>query len=56
MIEATLRPGFDRLAARLAEQAKTNAEASAETRLRETRQDASRWRKARLLWPLFTKG
>lgn len=44
------------LAARLSQKAKTLTEAQvAESRLGKTR-SASRWRKAALLWPLFTKG
>jgi len=31
------------------------ARAQAETTLRATRADASRWRRPGLLWPLFTK-
>ena len=41
------------LAARLAERARTLAVAHAETIQRARRSDAGRWRKARLLWPLF---
>jgi hypothetical protein len=42
-------------AARLAEQAARLAAARAESRLRSRRGDPSRWRRASLLWPLFTK-
>ncbi len=42
---------FDALAARLAERAAALAEARAERRRR-----TDWWRRARLLWPLFTKG
>lgn len=43
-------------AARLSQKAKTLAEAQvAENRLSRAR-SANRWRKAALLWPLFTKG
>jgi hypothetical protein len=46
---------FDALAARLIERARLLGEAAAET-VRNTRRDpASAWRKARLLWPSFTK-
>jgi len=54
MIEATTdaRASF---AARLANRARLLAEAEAETRLRSQRADSSRWRNARLLWPLFSR-
>jgi hypothetical protein len=42
---------FAALAARLADKARALAEARAEVR-----KSATRWRSARLLWPLFTKG
>ena len=42
-------------AVRLAAQAASLARARAETALRARRGDASRWRRAALLWPLFTK-
>ena len=54
MIEARTDPGFDVLAARLAARAATLAAARVETL--EQRGGPSRWRLARLLWPLFTKG
>ncbi len=48
--------GFDALAARLIERARTLAAARVtDTRLSKT-QPAARWRRAALLWPLFTKG
>jgi hypothetical protein len=43
---------FDALAARLAAKARALAEARAAT----SHAEASRWRRAVLLWPLFTKG
>jgi len=43
---------FDALATRLAAKARALAEARAATRPTEP----SRWRRAVLLWPLFTKG
>lgn len=45
--------GFDRLAARLTLAAERIAQANAE---RSASDPASRWRRAALLWPLFTKG
>ncbi|MCW1401206.1 hypothetical protein OKA06_02235 [Novosphingobium sp. MW5] len=54
MISASL--DLAALAGRLSQKAKAIAEAQvAESRLGKTR-SASRWRKAVLLWPLFTKG
>lgn len=41
------------LAARLAAKAAALAQAAAENRVRSRRADGSRWRKARLIWPLF---
>ena len=41
--------------ASLADKAERLAKAAAENRLRATRADTSRWRRANLLWPLFTK-
>ena len=41
------------LVTRLAERARVLAMARAETIYRARRSDAGRWRKARLLWPLF---
>lgn len=56
MITAKTEPDFAALAARLAGKAKALAEAQAQdARLGQTR-SAGRWRKAALLWPLFTKG
>lgn len=45
-----------RFAARLADKARQLAEAKAEERVRARRGEARRWRLARLLWPVFTKG
>ena len=45
--------GFDRLAVRLASAANRIALASTQ---RSAIDPASRWRRAALLWPLFTKG
>lgn len=56
MIAANARNAFDALAARLMARAAVLARASAETRLLARRHDETRWRRARLLWPLFTKG
>lgn len=56
MITAKLDPDLTALGARLASKAKALAEAKVEdTRLGQTR-SPGRWRKAALLWPLFTKG
>ncbi len=56
MISAKLDPNLAALAARLAGKAQVLAEAQAQdARLGQTR-SAGRWRKASLLWPLFTKG
>lgn len=41
---------------RLTAKAAALARAAAENRHREGRADSARWRKARLLWPLFTRG
>lgn len=49
-------PGFAALARRLAAKAGSLAEAKAENAAHERRGDPARWRKARLLWPLITKG
>lgn len=56
MIETTVEPAPARLAARLARRAGDLARAHAEDTLRAARADPWRWRKAQLLWPLFTKG
>jgi len=54
VIEAKTAPGAG-LAARLAARAAQVAVAAAETRLLARRGDPTRWRRARLLWPLFAK-
>ena len=41
--------------ARLTAKAATLARAAAENRLRAARSDPARWRRAALLWPLFTR-
>ncbi len=56
MISAETRPDFAALAARLVSRAKRIAEAQAEQATLARRSDPTRWRKAALLWPLFTKG
>lgn len=56
MITAKLDPDLAALAARLAGKAKALAEAQAQDALLGQTGSASRWRKAALLWPLFTKG
>ena len=56
MISVQTRPDFTALAARLVAMARTLGEAQAEQTALERRGDPSRWRKAALLWPLFSKG
>lgn len=56
MIEARTVTDFAALAARLAEKARSLAEARAQALALQGRNDPLRWRSARLLWPLFTKG
>jgi hypothetical protein len=55
VIKADIAEKGRAFAARLAEQATKLAVARAESRLRARRDDPSRWRRAGLLWPLFTK-
>jgi hypothetical protein len=45
-----------RLASRLSARAASLAAATAENHSRRRRQDPVRWRRADLLWPLFSKG
>ena len=54
MISAEIS-GRESFAARLAARARKLAQARAETLLRARRNDAWRWRKPGLLWPLFGK-
>jgi hypothetical protein len=54
MISATSEPRPQGFAAHLAAKAKALAQARAEARLRQAKEDPRRWRTARLLWPLFT--
>ena len=56
MISAQPKPAFDALARRLAAKARLLAEAAGEARALARRDDPGRWRNARLVWPLFTKG
>ncbi len=56
MIRALLPHGTRSFARQLARKASALAQARAENRLLERRADPSRWRTARLLWPLFTSG
>ena len=56
MISAETSPDFASLAVRLAAKARALAEAHAERNALARRSDPARWRKAGLLWPLFTKG
>lgn len=53
MIAASLAGAFERLATRLSARAAALAEAAAVEKARPN--DPLRWRKASLLWPLFTK-
>ena len=48
--------GLDRLIARIGQAADRLARAEAERRRLATRTPARAWRKASLVWPLFTKG
>lgn len=52
MISAEPEPSLETLASRLAARAKALAEARAIAR----RAGEGRWRRAKLLWPLFAKG
>ncbi len=56
MISGDAATGFDALAVRLEQKAKAIAEAAARSSSLGARGDPLRWRSARLLWPLFTKG
>lgn len=56
MIGARIERQSARLAENLARKAASLATAHAEARRRTARADPLRWRMARLLWPLFTKG
>lgn len=56
MISAATVPELSALAKALAAKAEMIARARAETIARERRSDPARWRQARLLWPLLTKG
>ena len=56
MISAAVTPDFAALAQRLEAKAAALAKARAESVARAARGDPARWRDARLLWPLTTKG
>jgi hypothetical protein len=56
MITVETRLDFAALASRLVAMARTLGEAQAEQSALALRGDPARWRKAALLWPLFTKG
>jgi hypothetical protein len=56
MMSPDIGPAFAALSTRLTAKARALAEARAETNALARRSSALRWRKARLLWPLFTKG
>lgn len=55
MILARFAPDLDAFAKRMAARAGQLAQARIENAEAERRGDPLRWRKARLLWPLFTK-
>jgi hypothetical protein len=55
MIDAKLTDSSGNFAARLATRAALLARAYGESLLRERHADSARWRRATLLWPLFTK-
>ena len=56
MISAAFNAASAALADRLAAKARALAEARTENAVLARRGDPLRWRKAALLWPLFTKG
>ncbi len=56
MIRAEPDRSFTALAARLERRARDLAEAHVQQRRLARVRDARRWRRAALLWPLFTKG
>jgi hypothetical protein len=56
MIRGTTGDGFERLAARLTRKAAAMAVATRSSRRLERKNDPTRWRRAELLWPFFTKG
>ena len=56
MISANLDPGLAGLAERLVARAAKMAAARRDAILAARRDGAGHWRKARLLWPLFTQG
>jgi len=56
MIAADPGPSFAVLAKRLTGKAVALAEAHKGAALLQAREDPRRWRRAALLWPLFTKG
>ncbi|MDE8650807.1 hypothetical protein [Novosphingobium album (ex Liu et al. 2023)] len=56
MIEADADTAFAGLAARLTARAQALARAAIARRLLSHRDEATPWRRAALLWPLFAKG
>lgn len=56
MIRAATGDGFDRLAPRLMRKAAAMTIALASARCLNRKHGPARWRRADLLWPLFTKG
>ena len=56
MIAAQVESPPERLARQLAARAAALAAAHAESSARKRHGDPARWRKAALLWPLFTEG
>ena len=56
MIDAKVEPAAKPLAAALAAKAALLAQAYGESLVRARANDPTRWRLARLVWPLFAKG
>ncbi len=56
LVTADAAAGFDTLAQRLADRAEALATARAAERALAARGEESGWRRADLVWPLFTKG
>ncbi len=56
MISADTKPSFEALVRALDAKARALAEAAGEKNAMARSNDPQRWRSARLLWPLFTKG
>ncbi len=56
MIRGSTGDAFDRLTARLTRKASALAASTASARHLVLKDDPARWRRADLLWPLFTRG